>query len=622
MVGSPRSPGAFGLSHAGQLFTRETQAIFYNWKQLPVQRMLDFDFLCGRKTPSVAVIVQPGSHGGFQKVFFGREEVAIPQVGTIEEAAAAFPKADVFVNFASFRSAFESSLEALKQPTIRVCAIIAEGVPERDTKQLIAYARQHNKIIIGPATVGGVQAGAFKIGDAAGTLDNIIACKLYRPGSVGFVSKSGGMSNEMYNVIARAADGIYEGIAIGGDAFPGSTLSDHCLRYQNIPQVKMIVVLGEIGGQDEYSLVDALKAGRITKPVVAWVSGTCAKLFKSEVQFGHAGAKSGGDAESAQAKNSALSAAGAIVPGSFEELEGTVRKVYGELVGQGVITPAEDSKPPEVPMDLGVAKKLGKVRAPTHVICTISDDRGEEPTYGGVTMSELMEADANIGDAIGLLWFKRRLPRYATKFIEMCVVLCADHGPCVSGAHNTIVTSRAGKDLISCLVSGLLTIGPRFGGAIDDAARYFKQACDAGQEPDDFVEAMKRKGIRVPGIGHRIKSKDNRDKRVELLQRYARKHFPSIRYLDYAITVENYTLQKAANLVLNVDGCIGALFLDLLSSVGMFTPAEVQEVVDIGYLNGLFVLARSIGLIGHALDQKRLQQPLFRYPWDEVLYTK
>eukprot|EP00983_Pelagomonas_calceolata_P053486 1143307-Pelagomonas_calceolata.AAC.6 len=52
-----------------------------------------------------------------------------------------------------------------------------------------------------------------------------------------------------------------------------------------------------------------------------------------------------------------------------------------------------------------------------------------------------------------------------------CVMMCADHGPCVSGAHNTIVTSRAGKDIVSSLVSGLLTIGPRFGGAIDDAAR-------------------------------------------------------------------------------------------------------------------------------------------------------
>lgn len=48
---------------------------------------------------------------------------------------------------------------------------------------------------------------------------------------------------------------------------------------------------------------------------------------------------------------------------------------------------------------------------------------------------------------------------------------------------------------------------------------------------------------------------------------------------------------------------------------------EIQDIVKIGYLNGLFVLARTIGLIGHALDQKRLQQPLYRHPWDEVLYT-
>lgn len=55
-------------------------------------------------------------------------------------------------------------------------------------------------------------------------------------------------------------------------------------------------------------------------------------------------------------------------------------------------------------------------------------------------------------------------------------------GHCLTaGAHNTIVTARAGKDLVSCLVSGLLTIGPRFGGAVDDAARYFQDACDRGK---------------------------------------------------------------------------------------------------------------------------------------------
>ena len=65
--------------------------------------------------------------------------------------------------------------------------------------------------------------------------------------------------------------------------------------------------------------------------------------------------------------------------------------------------------------------------------------------------------------------------------------LCDDASVCdacvkLAGAHNTIVTARAGKDLVSCLVSGLLTIGPRFGGAVDDAARYFQDACDRGDD--------------------------------------------------------------------------------------------------------------------------------------------
>lgn len=67
------------------------------------------------------------------------------------------------------------------------------------------------------------QAGAFRIGDTAGTLDNIAACKLHRPGSVGFVSKSGGMSNEMYNVLSRTTDGLYE-----GDPPPASTCAPLC----------------------------------------------------------------------------------------------------------------------------------------------------------------------------------------------------------------------------------------------------------------------------------------------------------------------------------------------------------------------------------------------------------
>ncbi|XP_062076243.1 ATP-citrate synthase beta chain protein 2-like [Humulus lupulus] len=86
----------------GQLFSRTTQARFYNYKQLPIQWMLDFDFLCGRETPSFVGIINPGAEG-FQKLFFGQEEKAIPVHSSIEAACAAHPTADVFINFSSFR---------------------------------------------------------------------------------------------------------------------------------------------------------------------------------------------------------------------------------------------------------------------------------------------------------------------------------------------------------------------------------------------------------------------------------------------------------------------------------------------------------------------------------------
>lgn len=89
---------------------------------------------------------------------------------------------------------------------------------------------------------------------------------------------------------------------------------------------------------------------------------------------------------------------------------------------------------------------------------SICDERGEELLYAGVPISRVFEEELGIGGVLGLLWFQKRLPSYANKFIEICLMLTADHGPAVSGAHNTIVCARAGKDLISSLVSGLLTI--------------------------------------------------------------------------------------------------------------------------------------------------------------------
>ena len=182
-------------------------------------------------------------------------------------------------------------------------------------------------------------------------MDNIIASKLYRAGSVGYVCKSGGMSNELNNMISLVTDGTYEGIAIGGDRYPGSTFIDHLLRYEKDPDCKMLVLLGEVGGIEEYRVIDAVKRGDIKKPVVAWAIGTCAKMFTTEVQFGHAGSMANSERETADAKNNAMRDAGIIVPQTFEELPRLLKQTYDKLVAHGTIKPRPERDPPVIPMD-------------------------------------------------------------------------------------------------------------------------------------------------------------------------------------------------------------------------------------------------------------------------------
>ncbi len=593
------------------LFDRNTRAIVYGMQPLAVQRMLDFDYVCKRETPSVAAMVVPTSNNGLQQFYWGSSEMLLPIYFSLSQALERFPEVDVMVNFASFRSAYSSTVEALSYPQIRTIAIIAEGVPERRTRMLIREAKECGVTIIGPATVGGIKPGCFRIGNTGGMLDNILASRLYRPGSVAYVSRSGGLSNELNNIISRNSDGVYEGIAIGGDRYPGTTFIDHLLRYEADPDVKMMVFLGEVGGRDEYDVCQALREKRITKPVVAWCIGTCARMFPSEVQFGHAGALAHGESETAEAKNEALREAGAIVPRHFEDFGHVINRTYRKLVEAGIIVEQPEPEPPKMPMDYAWAQKMGLVRKPSNFVSTIADDRGEELIYAGLPISQVFEQHIGIGGVISLLWFKRLLPRYALDFIEMALMVTADRDPDVSGTHNTMVATSAGKDLVSALVSGLLTIGPRFGGAIEGAARAFARAYDSGLSPQEFVDETERRGERIQGIGYHMQSVHNSNDRVAIITAYARKHFPATDLLDYALAVEQITTRKHSNLILNVDGCIGVVCLDLLRSCAAFTREEAAEYIEMGYLNGLFVLGRSVDFIGRFIDMRRLKSVAF-----------
>lgn len=573
--------------------------------------MLDYDYTIKREKPSVAAIVAPTSGNKFEKFFWGPDEIMIPLYKNTIDAKAAQPQADVLLNFASFRTAYDVTTEALDIGGFKTIMITAEGIPERLARGMNERARSMGVTVIGPATVGGIAPGAFKIANIGGTIENIVNSKLHRAGSCGLVTRSGGLFNELSNIIAINADGIAEGVAIGGDRFVGSVFIDNMLRMQDNPEVKYMLLLGEVGGTEEYKVIEAIKSGKITKPVIAWCIGTIAKYYDSGVQFGHAGASANAERETADAKNKAMAEAGIYVPDSFNDLPNKIAEVYNDLKAKGVI--GEIAEP-----EMNVCPK---VRRSKQFICTISDDRGDEATYAGFPISSVATPDTGkgIGDVVSLLWFKKQYPKWATEFIETVMKTVADHGPAVSGAHNAKVTARAGKSVVEALVTGLLTIGPRFGGAIDGAAKYFKYADDNKLSPAEFLNYMKKEGVPIPGIGHRIKSLKNPDLRVEGLKKFAKEYFPSTPLLDYALTVEQLTTSKKENLILNVDGTIGILMVDMWRALG-YTEEEIGEFIESGTLNAFFIVGRSIGFIGHILDEKRLAMPMYRHPMDDILY--
>jgi len=586
------------------LFTKDTTAIIYGRKSVSIQRMLDFDYVVGRE-PSVACIVDPNS-GAPEKVFFGNTEFLLPTERTLSAAREKHPQADVLVNFASLRSAGAVVEEGIERG-FRVIATIAEGVPERDARLWIAKAKKKKVTLIGPATVGAITAGAFRIGDTGGSTEHLLASKLHRAGCVGYVGKSGGMSNEVYRLIAENSSGIAEGIAIGGDRYPGSHFLSHLLRFEKNPDIHILVCLSELGGREEEEIADALKKGAITKPLIAFVSGSSAEFFPKTVQFGHAGAWAGSKAEEAKEKNKILKDTGADVAECFEDLGRCIRNAFIEGKKRGMIPKIME---PTVPT-------MEEKRKHSHVQTTISDDRGDEALYGDTPISSFI-ADGSLLKVLTTLWWKTPLPPAVLTYLEMILCAIADHGPAVAGAHNAIVAASAGKDPITSLCSGLLTIGPRFGGAVDGAAREFYEAFKEGKTPEEFVADMKKKGQRIPGIGHKKYSLQHPDTRVQALLTYAHKHFKKLPLLSYALEVEKITTSKKNNLILNVDGVIGVTLVDVLFP---HLPEEIQEsFFDVGYLNGLFALGRSIGILGHAFDQKRLKTPLYRHPQEDILY--
>jgi ATP citrate (pro-S)-lyase len=337
--------------------------------------------------------------------------------------------------------------------------------------------------------------------------------------------------------------------------------------------------------------------------------GTSAEHLSEDIQFEHAGASANSKIEKATYKNAYMRKMGIHVPDSFEKISLLINEISKTVVSKPIV-----EREMVIPISYKNARRDGLVRRPSDFFSGICNETKEELEYNSIPISQV----SGIGESIGLLWFKRKFP---TDYFELILTIVADHGPAVSGAQNTIITTRAGKDLVTSVCSGLLTIGDRFGGAINKAGHDFYNAWRSGLTPNEFITKMTTEKRYIMGIGHRVKSKDNPDKRVEMLRKYVEKHFKNRDLINYALEVEEITLRKRNNLILNVDGFIATSMIDGLQNAGL-TQEEIKEYIDYDMFNGFFMLGRTVGLIGHHIDQKRLKQPLFRFPTIDITYIE
>jgi succinyl-CoA synthetase alpha subunit len=220
----------------------------------------------------------------------------VPVYDTVEEACAKH-SLDISVVFVPAVSASDAALEAIENG-IKTIIIITEHIPVKDVIELIAQAKHSHSVIIGPNTPGIIKPGSGKIG--------ILPPSVFRPGSVGIVSRSGTLTYEIADILTRNGIGQSTCLGLGGDMVTGLNFTDALKLFREDEQTKAVVLIGEIGGNSEELAAEYVVKEKYPKPVVAFVAGVFAP---PEKRMGHAGAIIMGKTGTAESKISAFKAA-------------------------------------------------------------------------------------------------------------------------------------------------------------------------------------------------------------------------------------------------------------------------------------------------------------------------
>jgi succinyl-CoA synthetase alpha subunit len=244
---------------------------------------------------NVVAGVTPGKRG--QKV----ENVDV--FNTVRDAVRE-TRADASVLFVPPRFAKDAVFEALDSG-IKKVVVIAEGIPVYDALQIRGAALIENAMVVGGNTSGVITPGVAMMGIFPYWIERV-----YKPGHIGIMTRSGSLTNEVTAMVIKAGFGVSSLMGVGGDSVPCTRFAEILPLYEKDPETKAVVVIGELGGTMEEEVAEAIATKMFTKPLVAFIGGRTAPEGK---KMGHAGAIVTGGKGTVKGKVEALEKVGALV---------------------------------------------------------------------------------------------------------------------------------------------------------------------------------------------------------------------------------------------------------------------------------------------------------------------
>ena len=249
--------------------------------------------------------------GGVTPGKAGQDVEGIPVFNTVRDAVEA-TQANTAMVFVPPRFAADAVYEAMDSG-VQLIITVTEGIPAQDMMRIYTHLKRGNQTLIGPNCPGIISPGKATVG--------IMPTQVFSPGRVGLVSRSGTLTYQISKELALHGIGQSSVVGIGGDPVVGSSFIDILGHFNADPDTDLVVMVGEIGGDEEEKAAEFI-AANMTKPVVAYIAGFQAPPGK---QMGHAGAIITGSSGTAQAKKEALEARGVRVGTNPSEVADLVK---------------------------------------------------------------------------------------------------------------------------------------------------------------------------------------------------------------------------------------------------------------------------------------------------------